>query len=130
MTVARTPPLTVSCPESDCGNNMQTCKPWLGPQRHSVGRWENEHVKKCSHLRLPFSIGLIVCSADIAFPHFLGFLTTFLFYPSLNDRGELLTLEYVLERGGQFLWPLLNTKGHLLALLYSFLFSSRGLCYF
>lgn len=57
-------------------------------------------MKKGSHLRLPFSIGLIVCSADIAFPHFLGFLTTFLFYPSLNNRGELLTLEYIWRGGG------------------------------
>lgn len=52
--------------------------------------------KKCSHLRLPFSMGLIVCSTDIPFPHFTGFLYAFLFYPSLYNHWKSLLLEHIL----------------------------------
>lgn len=102
MAVARTP-LSLSLAQNKVV--AAACKPASHGWGPSAGWWENEHVKKCSHLRLPFSIGLIVCSADIAFPHFLGFLSTFLFYPSLNNCGEPLTLEYILGWGGQSLWP-------------------------
>lgn len=52
--------------------------------------------KKCSHLRLLFSMGLVVCSTDIPFPHFTGFLYAFLFYPRLYNHWESLILEHIL----------------------------------
>lgn len=125
VTVAKFPSLSFPFPEVEpgCNSSGPACEPRLGPQLQLVGVWT---CKIGSHLRLPFSMDLIVCSTDIPFPHFTGFLYTFLFYPRHNNHWESYYWT-VFSGGGQSLMAPLNTFDHLFALL-SFLFSSQGFC--